>query len=163
MCIRDSTRGLRHFLEGELGLPCAFHFSRKAGVKPDNQEVRDAIYQSGALLVFGGYNERMYVNEAGNKSVYIPASLPGTIIRRHTGTPFMGYAGTCYLVQEVCNALFDALFSVLPLGTDLDKVEATPARAARGGRAPRAGAARARADVRPRACARRGATRSCRR
>jgi chlorophyllide a reductase subunit Z len=53
------TRGLRHFLEGELGLPCAFHFSRKAGVKPDNQQVRDAIHQSGALLVFGGYNERM--------------------------------------------------------------------------------------------------------
>ena len=124
------TRGLRHFLEGELGLPCAFHFSRKAGVKPDNQQVRDAIHQSGALLVFGGYNERMYINEAGNKSIYIPASLPGTIIRRHTGTPFMGYAGTCYLVQEVCNALFDALFNVLPLGTDLDKFEATPARAA---------------------------------
>ena len=124
------TRGLRHFLEGELGLPCAFHFERKAGVKPDNQKVRDAVYKSGALLVFGGYNERMYVNEAGNKSMYIPASLPGTIIRRHTGTPFMGYAGTCYIVQEVCNALFDALFNILPLGTDLDKVEATPARAA---------------------------------
>jgi chlorophyllide a reductase subunit Z len=123
------TRGLRHFLEGELGLPCAFHFSRKAGVKPDNQKVREAIHKSGALLVFGGYNERMYVNEAGNKSVYIPASLPGTIIRRHTGTPFMGYSGTCYLVQEVCNALFDALFNILPLGTELDKVEATPARA----------------------------------
>jgi chlorophyllide a reductase subunit Z len=53
-------------------------------VKPDNEQVRDAIHQSGALLVFGGYNERMYVNEAGNKSVYVPASLPGTIIRRHT-------------------------------------------------------------------------------
>ncbi len=130
------VRGMKNFLEDEMGVPCAFAFSRKAGVKPDNAKVREALKKTPPLVLFGSYNERMYAAELGSRCMYIPASFPGAIIRRATGTPYMGYAGATYIVQEYCNALFDALFHILPLGTEMDRVDATPARLARTGSSP---------------------------
>jgi len=130
VCANETyTRGLRHFFSEDLGMPCTLAHERCPGVKPDNEGIRTALEERPPLLLFGSYNERMYASELGLSSRYIPASFPGAIVRRHTGTPFMGYAGVTYLVQEICNALFDALFHMLPLGAELDGIEGTPARA----------------------------------
>ena len=123
------SRGVRQFLEDEMGVPCTFSFSRTAGTKPDNAAVKAALKATPPLVLYGSFNERMYAAELGSRCCFIPASFPGAVIRRATGTPFMGYAGATYIVQEYCNALFDALFHILPLASEMDRIEATPTKA----------------------------------
>ena len=123
------ARGVRQFLEDEMGIPCTFAVSRCAGVKPDNAAVREALRAQDAAGAVR-FVQRAHVRRRDSADARCTSRrrFPGAIIRRATGTPFMGYAGATYIVQEFCNALFDALFNILPLGTDLDKVEPTPAR-----------------------------------
>ena len=61
------ARGIRKFLETEMGLPCKFAVSRVPGQKTDNQAVRELVHKQMPLILFGSYNERMYLAEAAQR------------------------------------------------------------------------------------------------
>jgi chlorophyllide a reductase subunit Z len=109
--------GLKALLSDELGMTIAFAASRP--LRPgelDNEGVRKLLHSKAPAFVFGSINEKIYLSEAGAKYTnFIPAAFPGPIVRRAVGTPFMGYRGAVYVVQEIVNRLYEALFHFLPV------------------------------------------------
>ncbi|GAB4203890.1 MAG: chlorophyllide a reductase subunit Z [Roseiflexaceae bacterium] len=114
---RSYTEGLVRFLGDELGMPVVFSSSRP--LRPgdmDNELVRQRIHSRAPAFLFGSINEKIYLSEAGARHTnFIPASFPGPTVRRALGTPFMGYSGAVYLVQEIVNRLYETLFNFLPV------------------------------------------------
>ena len=108
--------GLTYYLGEELGLPVAFSAYRTGPQSAPSDEVRDALrgLSPAPMLVLGSINERMILAQEALPSRFLQCSFPGAVVRRATGTPFVGYAGALWLLQCVCETLFDVLFANLP-------------------------------------------------
>ena len=108
--------GLEKYLGGELGLPIAYSAYRTGPQSAPSEDVRAALANASPspMLIFGSINERMIVAQEKLPSRFYQASFPGAVVRRATGTPFVGYAGAVWLLQTVCEVLFDTLFANLP-------------------------------------------------
>jgi 3,8-divinyl chlorophyllide a/chlorophyllide a reductase subunit Z len=113
---RSYVEGLKAFFGEELGINVVWAAGQpRADDEPDNTEIRKRLHEKAPAFVFGTVNERIYMAEVGAKSHFIPAAFPGPIVRRAVGTPFMGYAGTAYLMQEILNRLYEIVFNFLPV------------------------------------------------
>jgi chlorophyllide a reductase subunit Z len=114
---RSHAEGLARYLGDELGMKIAFVSSRP--LRPgdlDNEGVRQALHKRAPAFLFGSVNERIYLAEAGARfTTFFPAAFPGAAVRRSVGTPFLGYRGAVYLIQEIMNGLYNVLFNFLPV------------------------------------------------
>jgi chlorophyllide a reductase subunit Z len=108
--------GLTYYLGEELGLPISFSAYRTGPESSPSTVVRAALCDASPspMLVFGSINERMIIAQEKLPSRFLQCSFPGAVVRRATGTPFVGYAGAVWLLQCVCETLFDVLFANLP-------------------------------------------------
>ncbi len=108
--------GLERYLGGELGLPITYSAYRTGPQAAPSGVVRAALRDASPspMMIFGSINERMIIAQEKLPSRFYQASFPGAVVRRATGTPFVGYAGAVWLLQTVCEILFDTLFANLP-------------------------------------------------
>jgi chlorophyllide a reductase subunit Z len=108
--------GLEAYLGDELGLPVVFSAYRTGAESAPNESIRAALrdLSPSPMMVFGSINERMIVAQEKLPALFMQSSFPGAVVRRATGTPYMGYAGAVWLLQVVCEGLFDVLFANLP-------------------------------------------------
>jgi chlorophyllide a reductase subunit Z len=108
--------GLEQYLGGELGLPIAYSAYRTGPQSAPSEAVREALRECSPspMVVFGSINERMIIAQEKLPSRFIQCSFPGAVVRRATGTPHIGYGGAVWLLQLVCDVLFDTLFANLP-------------------------------------------------
>ena len=113
---RTYTEGLVRLLADELGMKLQFASGRPR--RPDemnNIQIREALHKKQPGFLFGSLNEKIYLTEAQAKAThFVPAAFPGAVVRRALGTPFMGYSGAIYIVQEVVNRYYDLVFNFLP-------------------------------------------------
>jgi chlorophyllide a reductase subunit Z len=108
--------GLERYLGGELGLPIVLSAYRTGAESSPNEEIRAGLrdLSPSPMMVFGSINERMIIAQEKLPALFVQSSFPGAVVRRATGTPYMGYAGAVWLLQVVCEGLFDVLFANLP-------------------------------------------------
>ena len=83
------TRGIRHFLEDELACPATSRCRARPGAKTDNETVRQLVHEKPPLVMFGSYNERMYLAEAGARPRPTAGVHPGLVpaARSSAATP----------------------------------------------------------------------------
>jgi chlorophyllide a reductase subunit Z len=114
---RSYADGLRSFLHEELGMKVVWSCGQpRREDEPDNIEIRSRLHTRAPTFVFGSINEKIYLAEASARSsFFIPATFPGPVVRRTFGTPFMGYAGAAYIMQELVNRLYETVFTFLPV------------------------------------------------
>ncbi len=113
---RTYAEGLVRLLADELGMKLAFASGRpRRPGEMDNIQIREALHKKQLAFVFGSLNEKIYLTEAQAKAThFVPAAFPGAVVRRALGTPFMGYSGAIYIVQEIVNRYYDLVFNFLP-------------------------------------------------